>query len=131
MSLVAVDFPEDQRIVVAEVVVHLREIGRRQILDARQMADAWMQVHHCDSAVLDVLEPTARHQFQAIVEGPCRPARPARGWSMGPAIRMGMAHLRVAVHRRLMVLQLVLNETAPDVAGLLGPGDAVPARAIR
>ena len=129
MSLVAVDFPEDQRIVVAEVVVHLREVGRRQILDGRGLADAWMQVHHCDSAVLDALEPAAHHEYRSIVAGPCRRELPARGRSNGSAVRVGAAHLRVAVHRRLMVLQLVLNETAPEVAGRLGRGDDAAAPA--
>ena len=110
MSLVAVDFPEDHRIVVAEVVVHLLEIDHRQIVDAGQLAEAWMQVHHCDSAVLETLEPMAGQEYRSIVDGPRRRTRPARGWSSRSSIRAGVAHLRVAVHRRLMVLQSVLND---------------------
>jgi len=112
MSLVAIDFPEDHRVVVAEVVVHLQEIDHRRIVDAGQLADAWMQLHHCDSAVLEALEPIAGQDYRSIVDGPRRRARPARGWSSGSSIRAGVAHLRVAVHRRLMVLQAVLNEIA-------------------
>ena len=112
MSLVAVDFPEDHRIVVAEVVVHLQEIDHRRIVDAGQLAAAWMQVHHYDSSVLETLEPMAGQEYRSIVDGPRRRTRPARGWSSGSSIRAGMAHLRVAVHRRLMVLQSVLNDVA-------------------
>jgi len=110
MSLVAVDFPEDHRIVVAEVVVHLQEIDHRRIVDAGQLAEAWMQVHHCDSAALEVMEPSAGQEYRSIVDGPRRRTRPDRSWSSGSSIRAGVAHLRVAVHRRLMVLQSVLND---------------------
>jgi hypothetical protein len=116
MSLVDLDRPDDERIVLAEVVVHLREIDCRSIDDQRQLAAAWLQVHRSDAAVLDVLEPAARQAYQDVVDAPRRNGVLGRTWSVGSALRTGSAHLHVAVHRRLMLLHLVLNETAPELA---------------
>ena len=116
MSLVDLDRPDDERIVLAEVVVHLREIDCRSIDDQQRLAAAWLRVHRCDAAVLDVLEPAARRAYEAVVDGPRGVVVVGRAWSVGSALRAGSAHLHVAVHRRLMLLHLVLNETAPELA---------------
>ena len=73
MSLVDLDRPDDERIVLAEVVVHLREIDCRSIDDQQRLAAAWLRVHRCDAAVLDVLEPAAPSGL------PGRRRRPPRG----------------------------------------------------
>ena len=117
MSLVDLDRPDDERIVLAEVVVHLREIDCRSIDDQQRLAAAWLRVHRCDAAVLDVLDPAARRAYRGRRRRPPRGRRrrstPGRS---GPRCRAGSAHLHVAVHRRLMLLHLVLNETAPELA---------------
>jgi hypothetical protein len=119
MTLLDLDHPDDERIVLAEVVVHLREIDHRRIADQAGLAEAWLQVHRCDGAVLDALDPLNRQHYQCIVDGPRTgrsTSRPARAWLAASTLRTGVAHLNVAVHRRLMLLQAVLNETAPGVA---------------
>jgi hypothetical protein len=105
--------PEDQRVVAVELLVHLRELRSREIVDPRQLAEVWLQLRHCDSAALDSLEPTARDHYLSIVEVPRRPRPPLRQWDRA-ALRIGAAHLRVALHRRLMVLESVLNERTAE-----------------
>ncbi len=109
--------PEDQRVLAIELLVHLRELRSREIVDARQLAEVWLQVRQCDSAALDVLEPDARSHYLAIVEVPRRPRSPLRQWDRS-AVRVGAAHLRVALHRRLMVLESVLNRAATEPVGI-------------
>jgi hypothetical protein len=106
--------PEHQRVAVVELLVHLRELRSREIVDSRQLNDVWLQLRRCDSAALDTLESTHRNHYLFIVEVPRRPRPPERQWDR-PALRLGAAHLRVALHRRLMVLESVLNERTIDV----------------
>jgi len=101
-------FPEDHGVVAVEVLVHLREIRGRQIVDSRQLTDAWLQLRQCDTAVLDALEAPARALYLTIVEVPRRP-RPPIPLRDRAALRLAACHLRVALHRRLMVLESVLN----------------------
>ena len=107
--------PDDQRVVAVELLVHLRELRSRETVDARQLAEVWLQVRQCDSAALDSLDVTARTHYLSIVEVPRRLCPPVRQWD-GAAVRLGAAHLRVALHRRLMVLESVLNECTVELA---------------
>ena len=102
-------FAGDQRVVVPELLVHLRELCSREIVDARQLTEVWLQVRQCDSAALDSLETADRRHYLSIVQVPRRPQVPPRTWDRA-TVRIGAAHLRVALHRRLMVLQSVVNE---------------------
>lgn len=103
---------EDHRVVAIELLVHLRELRSREIVDARQIADVWLQVRQCDSAALAALDATARNHYLRIAEVPRRPRSPVRQWDRA-AVRVGASHLRVALHRRLMLLESVLDERAP------------------
>jgi hypothetical protein len=102
-------FAEDQRVLVPELLVHLRELRSREIIDAHQLTDVWLQVWRCDSAALDSLESADRRHYLSIVQVPRRPQVSPRTWDRA-TVRIGTAHLRVALHRRLMVLQSVVNE---------------------
>ena len=64
-----------------------------------------MEVRLCDSAVLDSLPMTARQRYQSVLTRPQRRAPVSRGWSTRPGVGTGAAHLRVALHRRLIVLR--------------------------
>ena len=109
MSLVAEPFPEDPRVVAFEVTAHLQAIDLRGLVLPRDVAAAWVELRRCDEAVLVVLEPRHREHYQAIVETRRPRVRPSR-WSGRTALHGEVACLRVAVHRRLMVLQLVVAD---------------------
>ena len=99
---------------VVELLVHLRELRSREIVDTRQLNDVWLQLRHCDSAALDALEPPRRDHYLSIVEVPRRPRPPVHRWDRA-SLRLGASHLRVALHRRLMVLESVLDERTSDL----------------
>jgi len=111
MSLVADPFPEDERIVVAEVMVHLEQLDRRPVADVGDLAEAWMEVHQCDRAVVDSLDPAAREAYLEVVHGR-RVRLRSSPWLDRGSLRTGVAHLRVCLHRRLMVLHLVLDDSS-------------------
>jgi hypothetical protein len=113
-------FPEDHRVVAVELLVHLRELRSRDIVDTRQLTDVWLQLRRCDSAALDSLEPGFRGHYLSIVEVPRRPPPVVRQRDRA-AVRLGAAHLRVALHRRLMVLESVLNEPVSASAPASAP----------
>jgi hypothetical protein len=102
---------EDHRVVVTELVVHLGELGCRDVVDARQLSQLWLQVRQCDSAALDSLGCEARQAYLSIVTEPRRPPTRARVPERA-ALRRGQANLRVAIHRRIMMLHLVARSGA-------------------
>jgi hypothetical protein len=108
MSPTPVSLPEDQRVVTTELIVHLGELGCRSIVDARQLSQLWLQVRACDSAALDSLEAEARRAYLSVADEPRHP-RPQARVPNRAALRIGQANLRVAIHRRLMLLHLVAH----------------------
>jgi hypothetical protein len=107
---------DDPRVVVVEVAADLHEIDQLRILDARGLAGAWMRVHHCDAAVLGSLDHASREHYQAIAARRRPRAERTPRWSDRNAVRAGVAHLKVAVHRRLIVLDPVVRRTPSDAA---------------
>ena len=107
---------DDPRVVAAEVAADLHEVDQLRILDARGLAAAWMRVHHCDAAVLDSLDPASREHYQAIAARRRPRAERTPRWTDRSAVRAGVAHLKVAVHRRLIVLDPVVRHTPSDAA---------------
>ena len=98
---------------VVELLVHLRELRSREIVDTRQLNDVWLQLRHCDSAALDALEPPTRPLPLHRRGAP--PATATGAPADRASLRLGASHLRVALHRRLMVLESVLDERTSDV----------------
>jgi hypothetical protein len=109
MYLVAGPPPEERRVVAFEVMDRLAGIDLRGVVVPRDVADAWAEVRRCDEAVLVVLDRRHREHLQAIIDTRRPRVRPSR-WSGRTPLHAEIACLRVAVHRRLMVLQHVVSE---------------------
>jgi len=102
MTAVAVDQPEDPRVVATEVGAHLLEILGRAISDPLRLAQAWSEVHLCDDALVHSLDPPHRAAYLTIIDSPVRQHRPRA--SGRPIIEDRAVRLRLALRRRLMVL---------------------------
>ncbi len=114
MSLVAETPAPDPQVVAFEAIDRLRSIDVRGILGPRDLAEAWTEMHRCDRMVLVTLEPRMGERYQAVVDTRRPRLRPSR-WSRRTPIHGEVACLRVARHRRLMVLQRIANDAvAPE-----------------
>jgi len=109
MSLVAEPPAPDPQVVAFEAIDRLRSIDVRGILRPRDLAEAWTELHRCDRMVLVTLEPRMVEHYQAVVDTRRPRLRPSR-WSRRTPIHGEVACLRVARHRRLMVLQRIAND---------------------
>jgi hypothetical protein len=75
------------------------------VADRHDLASVWLSVQLCDEAVLDALDPEARQRYQSVVAVLPRRRPPARSWACRPGLGTDAAHLRVALHRRLVILR--------------------------
>ena len=105
MSLVDTDFPDDADVVVVEVVSHLLEVDGRSIVEPAGLAEAWAEVHRCDDAVLEALDPADRSIYQATIDTSRSRSRSSRRSRREPIVEERVVGLHLALHRRLVVLR--------------------------
>jgi len=100
------DVPEDSRVVVMEVAIHLRELADRPIRDRHDVAAVRLKMQLCDDAVLAALEPDDHRRYRDVVAVSPRRHRPdGRSWACRPGVGTDAAHVRVALHRRVILLR--------------------------
>jgi hypothetical protein len=109
MTLVDTNFPEDSDIVVSEVLLHLLELDARRFDEPADLALVWAEVHRCDDDVLEALDAGDRMSYQASIDR-TRP-EPSYRSRREPNLRERVAHLHLALHRRLVLLR----DLVPDV----------------
>jgi hypothetical protein len=105
MSSAAVSHAEDQRVASTEISAHLEQLASIQVVDRRQLTEVWLEIRRCDSAALDALDGDLRDRYLPIVQHRRRPY-PTDDLSSPRALAIATARMRVAIHRRVMVLHL-------------------------
>lgn len=105
MSPATISHAEDQRIVATEISTHLEQLAAIRIVDRRQLTEVWLEIRRCDSAALDALEDELRQMYLPIVQERRRP-HPTDDLQSPRELMAATARLRVAIHRRIMVLHL-------------------------
>ena len=105
MSLVDTDFPDDAEVVLAEVVAHFLELDGRPPVEPVGLSEAWAEVHRCDDAVLEALDPTERSVYQATIDTGRSRSRRSRRSHGEPIVQNRVVGLHLALHRRLVVLR--------------------------
>jgi hypothetical protein len=100
MAMATTSHPEDSRIVLREVVTHLSELGDRIIADPLELTEAWTEVHRCDDAAMDALDPGVRHTYDVVTRSRSRRSRRIRS----SVVEDRVVVLHLAVHRRLVIL---------------------------
>jgi hypothetical protein len=105
MSPATISHAEDQRVACTEISAHLEQLAAIRIVDRRQLTEVWLQIRHCDSAALDALEGELREAYLPIVQERRRP-HPTEDLRSPRELMVATARMRVAIHRRVMVLHL-------------------------
>ncbi len=106
MSPATISHADDQTLASFELSTHLEQLASIRIVDRRQLTEVWLEVRRCDSAALDALEGELRQLYLPIVQERRRPS-PADDLRSPRELAIATASLRVAIHRRIMVLHLV------------------------
>jgi hypothetical protein len=106
MSPTTISHAEDQRVASTEISAHLEQLASIEIVDRRQLTEVWLEIRRCDTAALDALEGELREAYLPIVQERRRPY-PTEDLSSPRALMTATAQLRVAIHRRVMLLHLV------------------------
>jgi hypothetical protein len=105
MSPATISHAEDQRVASTEISTHLEHLAAIRIVDRRQLTEVWLEIRRCDSAALDALEGEVRQEYLSIAQERRRPY-PTDDLRSPRELMVATARMRVAIHRRLMVLHL-------------------------
>jgi hypothetical protein len=105
MSPATISHAGDQTVASTEISGHLEQLAAIRIVDRRQLAEVWLEIRRCDSAALDALEGELRQRYLPIVQERRRP-HPTDDLLSPRELAVATARMRVAIHRRIMVLHL-------------------------